>query len=1277
MSTTPQSSPTLSPLAFWRLKLRQLLHDPPGKPFLMRLKGGHKLGSQKLLAALLEKAPQGTLSTRPDRIMTGADRAVLPYNSAFSANRGLLPVQGFSREAERCLTHPLCAGPVLQPGDPGDLTPQNREVLLEDSLEAAESLQLSVAEWNDEKLLKAAFFRIWRRLREELIAPPAAQSSQAWPGNLLWERMPADTRQPDHAIWEHNRLTSALAFAQLPMKRLLPPEGDTPVQEPLPPAAVPWLLTLSLGPVQDFIAESRKAQDLWTSSMMLADLFLRTVAPLIEAYGPDCILYPELNGNPHMDRWLLQQDWLKQADVLRDGANPTTFAGILPNTCVAVVPRGETHPDSALKPLEDLARQCQARMKARWDELAAQVKGYLQQAKGGESWSSQWDEQHHTGRLYVVWSAVEWTLDTPRHAPLNLVGALPGQDWAELQKRAGHPDPTKQARDTLTEKNREARLKPWVHDRVWQHYQLTREVFGKTELAFLQGERGFDYALTHHQLFLRHAMRKQAGRPGAALLAPGEKCSLCHTRAALTGRLPERERSTGHSRALAASEQLRAQATHFWRDLDPEEKGSERLCAICAMKRFLVPAGGQDRGLNPTWAGNKGAFDASDDRKARVPFPSSTALATQQFIVDICTHPGMRRELERVVQAYRATGAGETAFPAALPRLRALEQRFPELSSFLRIEPQFTVLPQASVTEAKRQEKDAQKDAWQALARAVKELRKKASELEIAPPNFRYAIIRMDGDSVSQLLLGDPETLQARWEEVLHPAVVARIQADLSTELEQPGTEEGNAGTPPERARPTWQALGWSSQLRQQRLMGPSLHAFISRTLADFSHRIVPWVVEREFDGRLIYAGGDDILALAPADQALCLVARLQQLYGCAWVIDRDHRPDAWGWRRQSWGDSDSNQDDEFVKEPHLRFVGIQGLERLRDRRQPLQLPVPERNLIEPIVCPGRTLSRTRPPQAEGVVLPMMGAHHTLSAGVVYAHHKTPLEGLLKHSKELLDRVAKKESGPGSVALARYSRTGVKECVALPWKQPFKVEGRRDKAPSVLPFVREGESFEAHVLLEKLIGAFKESAPGEGISGRFPYKLRTSVREHAPLLTRLLLQDARSFKALQHQWQSQAGLAPHERAQDTLVLGEPDNTERLGVLQAFKGLKDAESRRRYLAALEKQSQEMALENRELPSRDRQNGAALSLQSVLLHLLRDAAELKRPETADETQEQSLGGLPLDALLYLWLEGLQRALPELQRPGTSPESVLERSLDVFLFCRALAGSEEDAA
>ncbi|MBA3532092.1 MAG: type III-B CRISPR-associated protein Cas10/Cmr2, partial [Ardenticatenales bacterium] len=56
-------------------------------------------------------------------------------------------------------------------------------------------------------------------------------------------------------------------------------------------------------------------------------------------------------------------------------------------------------------------------------------------------------------------------------------------------------------------------------------------------------------------------------------------------------------------------------------------------------------------------------------------------------------------------------------------------------------------------------------------------------------------------------------------------------------------------------------------------------HQSFSRALGIYADETVPKIVEQEHAGRLVYAGGDDVLALAPIDEALQIAERLRQAF--------------------------------------------------------------------------------------------------------------------------------------------------------------------------------------------------------------------------------------------------------------------------------------------------------------------------------------------------------------------------------------------------------------
>jgi CRISPR-associated protein Cmr2 len=108
----------------------------------------------------------------------------------------------------------------------------------------------------------------------------------------------------------------------------------------------------------------------------------------------------------------------------------------------------------------------------------------------------------------------------------------------------------------------------------------------------------------------------------------------------------------------------------------------------------------------------------------------------------------------------------------------------------------------------------------------------------------------MDGDQMGKWLSGTHEDLP-KFAEILHPQVREQLKGQSN----------------------------WQTVLETQRLMSPSLHAAISEALANFALKAVPFVVEELHAGRLVYAGGDDVLALLPLADVLPAAHKLRALF--------------------------------------------------------------------------------------------------------------------------------------------------------------------------------------------------------------------------------------------------------------------------------------------------------------------------------------------------------------------------------------------------------------
>ena len=1050
----------------WRRKIIQFLHDPPGKPYARYYragaedkkkgkKGGH-VGLARRLAEALE-IPEESVSTRPDLIASGADRTF------FCSFHDAHVIWG-GRGQDPIITHPLAAAPVKIEGGKGE--PKKVFECPKHSFEPQEAAIRSIGEnlrriqaedgdpgfqldWNDELSLQRTFLLLWRRLRDEIIGLSVEERGRGgeirrgnFPTSLLWQRMPADTRQPDHTIWDHARLVSAFAFLEGKRDREVPDECR------------PWLVSFSLGPVQAFIAESRTSRDLWTNSMLLADLSWHAMKPFIDTYGPDAILYPELNGNPMVDRWMAAgPDGFRE--LLGGEECPQTWSALLPHHWVGVVPQGESAASGTrgpgLPPFQDVLRACEEAVADRWRSLQEKVfhaiEEKVQRAGRHIDWFDRWNRQH-SGVIHTYWVSQRWGY-TPHLDAYRAGGALPAQRLDDKQVPSlNWSDAAKEALE-----NREKALRPWVPDDIWGRYEWIRRCFAATSGNVFKSERGFDYALNHHRLGVFHDMRKGARTYPSEEEGGAERCTLCHNRAALeTTDLPQ------------GLDSRRAALRQFWERmgtiLNQPNWGEERLCAVCTMRRLLVQTGRPEddpSDFNFIWAG-RNPKSYRHRNGLHVPFPSTSAIAAQRFVRDIVSNPEFASLRRAVAKGFASVGFPRTFFPQSLASLADYDDKADEY--FLQYDPQL-LFKGARQAELRRLDRDASPEG-KALEQAINTLMKAAAERKATPLSSRIALVALDGDGLSRLLLGDPEQIGARYRDVLHPSVPEQILD-----------------------KQKWVEAGWKNLLALPRLTGPSLQAFISRSLADFADRIVPWVVEKEFHGRLIYAGGDDVLAMVDADDALPMAARLQQIYSSPWVVDTTPHLSPWeqrGAMRTPNGKKEAGRGDE-VDSSHIWDPDRDGRRFVIPECSDEYIDLSKTHVVPPVNAQWGISDRPVDQEThsvhelQGELLAMPGPYQSLSAGIVYAHFKTGLGHLVQRAHTLLDEHAKERCGRSAFAMALMSRGGEKCRFGARWYR----EGLNEAAKAPWP--------SQPTMAETVMRTIKRFQEGS-IPGRLPYKLR-------------------------------------------------------------------------------------------------------------------------------------------------------------------------------------------
>ena len=893
---------------FWQTKLHARLHDPAEKALvLLRDPAGHEGGSSEVLhrllgykridvanidpdnadalhSALFRKGiPASIYETvrRADWWAAAADRPQWPLqeitvNTAAGGTRTFKVAEGSQVRwtKQPVLIHPL-TGTTF---DLGSLADTELDDLKSRSFEHFASLVQrrpdGETDWHRTLL---AYWRFGPELREE---------EDNGTLGALWPVLPADTRVPDHSIWDHLDLTCAFAGAFA-----ADPDGEVA------------LLTMALGPVQSFIAAARSTSDLWAGSHLLARLAWEAMKPVCESLGPDAILFPRLRGVPQVDVWLRDECGLP-ANLFADAdwterntdANPL-FAAALPNRFVAIVPRAQA---------AALALQVEDAVRNWLQELGQDVLKRLLEAAGLPADQAGHAEAQMREQLdgfpEVHWASVPFSLIHPRNverqtdldtaalsaAMAPFFGVSPGQPagflatpaWQVLRKETLWDSNT-----TFFSPNPGA-LYPAVQDLAERALAAAKALRG-----FGQNEQvGWRCSLTGETEWI-------STNPNLLSVPPGQRQETLWTRVAEAR--PAWARPGEHLGALLAIKRL-------WPTLFAEEVG-----------RAVGDSGGARRFVVST---------------------HTMALAHQ---LDQWLERGDRGApgLDEALNRYRA-GNPAVALPRRLTRRHASN---PTGLAIARCLP--------GLLESADEDGDDEHEAGEMRRLVQATLGASDGKLETY-----YGLLLMDGDRMGAWLAGGDE-YAISYRASFHP----QVQKGFDAQARKEATLRDYAA--------------------QKRAVSPNRHLAISAALNDFSLIVAPHVVEAEHLGRLIYAGGDDVLAMLPVADLLLAMQRLRVAY--------------------------AGHDPGHVEGDRGGLVLKNGFALLDTRRRPR-------------------------------LMRMMGERATASCGAVVAHHKAPLSAVMRELR-MAEQRAKGDGGRDAFSLTIVKRSGGALTVTAKWGEPVRL----------------------------------------------------------------------------------------------------------------------------------------------------------------------------------------------------------------------------------------------
>lgn len=920
----------------WQTKLAARIHDPAEKALvLLRDPEGHENGTSRALKRLLglDQPPENIDPDNDEVLSRVIFKKGLPLDIyrhvqradwwAAAADRPQWPMQEITVTTKKgdektlkiadwaqvrwtgapVLIHPL-TGEQYDLGKYGGLGDTDIKTIKQKSFDHFSRLLVSLgAKEEKPQDWRKILLAFWR------FGPELVEDEDFGKLGALWELLPADTRVPDHSIWDHLDLTSAFAGAFA-----ADPNGEAA------------LLALSIGPVQSFIAAARKMDDLWAGSHLLSRLAWEAMRPVCEQLGPDAILFPRLRGIPQVDLWL--RDAMGLPDELFKGcewnkgasdANPL-FSAALPNRFVAVVPASQA---------KAIAQDCTASVRQRLQDLGANVVRRLLQAAGYDLKTTTTPYEQMKAQLAgfpeVYWAAVPFSLircrDEAKQRDLDVSGLLgtmapffgvaPGTPcgflatpaWQVLQKEIGWGDGT-----TFFAPNPGV-LYPAVYD-------LAERV-----LAAAKAARAF----------------AQQTHEGWRDSLSGEAEWLTIDRELLNTPAGKR-RSRKDKRGFKENEHVETLWTKVADEKPSWAKEGEHLGALAAIKR-----------LWPT-------IFAEEVGKALSAGEKVEKIDVGRFVISTHTM-ALAHQLDQWLERGGLTAEGlagklKDAEPVALPRRLVRRHRENHALADARRIP--------GLLEAARENKDDEK-ALNEAQQLIKRTFAAALGKDEAGLETYYALVMMDGDRMGAILSGD-EATAIPYRESFHPEV-------------RTGFDERS------KMQPLIQRYG-----KQKRPISPNRHLAISGALNDFSQTVVRHVVEEEHLGRVIYAGGDDVLAMLPVADLLSCLQRLRHAY--SGTLPEDEKKD--------WGD----------------------LRKDRDR----------------LHCKGGFA------YLNGRLMRMMGKNATASAGAVIAHHQAPLAAVLRELRAAEKR-AKTEGERDAFSITVIKRSGGALRLTAKWGEPLTLLG--------------------------------------------------------------------------------------------------------------------------------------------------------------------------------------------------------------------------------------------
>ena len=802
-------------MSIWKLKLKAFLHDPLDKQWILSFDNDdpntkaqlnidkftcpknknhkeaiHEIVAEKFLNYILP----GECIEELLPIIKIADRISYPMNEVLS--------EKLKSKTEKIRDHKdICFRNIyIEKLEENVICKdfENKHQELEEFFKLLGNI-CSVLTCNDDKA-KLAFLLLWLYV----------------PDLFKWVNIhPADSRIPSHSIYNHLVQTSAITTAIVDVDKLS--SGDLV-------GSIPTFLIFTIGPVQSFIATARKTQDLWAGSYILSYLTYKCLEPLIDQLGPDIVIYPNLRGQPLIEkRWLYktfedENDCLEKIIKLLKGIyckaenedNSKLLIANIPNRFLAIIPYSKN----------TIVEECKKALENALKNFAKKIVNFIKKQLSEEEENKKFVKNQHSDELEINPSICD-EIETQLLSYFQVYYAILPWTTNKCNLQNSGKIPAGLTSENVFHDHKILFEESEIRNLIEEIIRIEQGLENRKNIDFSKVGIGRAYPLLIDLLEKLLGARKSVREIKFIPYYNREKCHLCGENEIVF---------------LAKDEEKNKLYWHKLREKNPGLlKQNERLCGVCLFKRLF-----------PKLLEEEFCFEISS-------FPSTSEIACIPVKEKLLkTNP---KFIEEFIEKYNQFKTQIESSGKKIPS----SETVPALKKFFGTKYQDFAFIDGQWLMEESYTKDYLKNELGIENIDESILENMRNFLKSANLNFSryFAILQMDGDHMGKWIRGFGKS---EGDNIEFPTIGETIHPDVYNEL----LKNSN---------------GIEELFNKIHPATPTYHQILSSRLCSFALYDVRKIVEEKYFGKLIYAGGDDVLALLPVNTVLNCAYELQERY--------------------------------------------------------------------------------------------------------------------------------------------------------------------------------------------------------------------------------------------------------------------------------------------------------------------------------------------------------------------------------------------------------------